>query len=179
MGFLEKLNNIYLIDTKMWGNDKYMAAYLVKGKEIALIDTGVPSELETVRAGIKACGVSISDISYIFVTHAEHADHSGNVAPLLRESPRASVFINPIGTKFLADPMGEAAKMTEKFPTKDMRPRGENMEPVPASRIKSLKEGDVFDLGNGEKLKIIFAPGHQPSGISILETKIKGFLSMI
>lgn len=173
MSFLERLNNIYAVDTKMWGLGKYMAAYLVKGKELALIDTGVPSQLEAVRAGIKAWGFSISDISSIFVTH-EHSDHSGNVAPLLREAPKASVYINPIGEKFLTDPMGEAAKMVKKFPTKDMRPRSEEIQPVPKSRIKLVKDGQVFDLGDGEKLRVIFTPGHQPGGIVLYEEKNKG-----
>ena len=48
------------------------------------------------------------------------------------------------------------------------------MEPVPLSRIKQVNDGDVFDLGNGEKLKIIFAPGHHPGGIVIYEEKNNG-----
>ena len=98
MSFAERLNNVYVIDTKMFGFDHYNAAYLVEGKEIALIDTGLPNQTETVRAAIKAHGFSISDISYIFITHCEHWDHRGNVAPLLRESrPEANVYIHPEG----------------------------------------------------------------------------------
>lgn len=172
MSFLERLNNIYAIDTKMCGFDHYNTAYLVEGKEIALVDTGLPNQLEAVRAGIKAYGFSISDISYIFITH-EHTDHVGNVAPLLRESPGASVYINPIGAKCLIDPSIERAKRSGKMPPEMLARLGE-MEPVPPSRIKYFNDGDVFDLGNGEKLKIIFAPGHQPGGIVILEEKNRG-----
>ena len=82
----ERLNNVYVIDTKMFGFDHYNSAFLVAGKEIALIDTGLPDRFEDLRAGIKMHGFSISDISYIFVTHCEHPDHAGNVAPLLREN---------------------------------------------------------------------------------------------
>ncbi len=173
MSFLERLNNIYVIDTKMWGFDHYNAAYLVEGKEIALIDTGEPNQIEAVRAGIKAHGFSISDISYIFVTHCEHMDHAGNVAPLLRESPRTNVYIHPSGQEYLTDPSIERARRKELIPPAMFARYGE-MEPVPPSRIKFLNDGDVFDLGNGEKLRIIFAPGHQPSGIVILEEKNKG-----
>jgi glyoxylase-like metal-dependent hydrolase (beta-lactamase superfamily II) len=172
MSFLERLNNIYAIDTKMCGFDHYNSAYLVEGKEIVLVDTGLPNQLEAVRAGIKAHGFSISDISYILITH-EHTDHVGNVAPLLRESPGASVYINPIGAKSLIDPSIERAKRSGKMPPEMLARLGE-MEPVPPSRIKYFNDGDVFDLGNGEKLKIIFAPGHQPGGIVILEEKNKG-----
>jgi len=51
MNFLERLDSIYLIDTKMFDLAQYMSAYLVVGKEIALIDTGLPGKIEVVRAG--------------------------------------------------------------------------------------------------------------------------------
>lgn len=171
MSLLERLDNIYVIDTKMWGFDRYNSAYLVEGKEIALIDTGDPKQIEAVRAGMKAHGFSISDISYIFVTHCEHMDHAGNVAPLLQESPRAKVYINPVGLVYLTDPA--STKWEERMSPKLLPTLGK-MEPVPPSRIRHLKDGDVFDLGNGEKLRIIFAPGHQPSGIVIFEEKNMG-----
>jgi glyoxylase-like metal-dependent hydrolase (beta-lactamase superfamily II) len=175
MGLLERLNNIYVIDTKMCGFDHYNSAYLVEGKELALIDTGLPDRLETVRAAINAHGFSVSDISHIFVTHCEHPDHSGNVAPLLRESPRSHVYINPVGLEYMTHPHIDAAKRKDRLsPELFARYAKVEMEPVPASRIKYLKDGDVFDLGNAEKLRIIFAPGHQPSGIVILEEKNKG-----
>ena len=172
MSFLERLDNIYVIDTKMKGFDHYNSAYLVEGKEIALIDTGEPSRLEAVRAGIKAHGFSVSDISYIFVTHCEHMDHAGNVAPLLRESPRAKVYINPIGMVYLTDP--SSIKWEERLAPEVLARSREIVEPVSPSRIQYLNDGDVFDLGNGEKLRIIFAPGHQPSGLVILEEKNMG-----
>ncbi|MFC1901629.1 MBL fold metallo-hydrolase [Chloroflexota bacterium] len=172
MSLLDRLNNVYVIDTNMFDLDHYNAAYIVEGKEIALIDTGQPNHIEEVRAGIKAHGFSISDISYIFVTHCEHRDHGGNVAPLLRESPRASVYINPAGLEYLTDPSIEMARLIALNP--ELAARRGGMEPVPPSRIKCLNDGDVFDLGNGEKLRVIFAPGHQPSGMVILEEKNMG-----
>jgi glyoxylase-like metal-dependent hydrolase (beta-lactamase superfamily II) len=55
-----------------------------------------------------------------------------------------------------------------------MHARIGEIEPVPKSRIQLLNDGDVFDLGNGEKLKVNFAPGHQPDGIVLFEEKNKG-----
>jgi glyoxylase-like metal-dependent hydrolase (beta-lactamase superfamily II) len=172
MKYTDRVDNVYLIDTKMFGFDQYNAAYIVKGKEIALIDTGLPNQIEAVRAGIRAHGFSPADISKIFITH-EHGDHCGNVAPLLRENPKAKVYINPIGAEHLIDPSKANAK-TRHLHSKEMLARFTDMEPVPPSRIEYLKDGDVFDLGGGEKLRIIFTPGHQPGGIVILEEKNKG-----
>ncbi|MFC1901469.1 MBL fold metallo-hydrolase [Chloroflexota bacterium] len=169
----ERLDNIYVIDTKMFGLDKYNAAYLVEGKELALIDTGMPEEIEALHNGIKAHGFHVSDISHIFVTHCEHPDHSGNAGALLQENTKAKVYINPIGAEYLTDPATTGARFKADV-TSGKIATFEKMVPVPPSRIQYLNDGDVFDLGNGEKLKAIFAPGHQPSGIVILEEKNKG-----
>ncbi len=172
MEYVNRADNVYLIDTKQFGYDHYGSAYIVKGKEIALIDTGLPNQLETVRAGIKAHGFSISDISYIFITHG-HGDHYGNVAPLLRESPKAKVYIHPAAEQYLIDPLGEIDRIKGLLLPK-MIARFGVAEPVMPSDIRYLNDGDVFDLGDGEKLRIFFAPGHQPSGIVILEEKNMG-----
>jgi glyoxylase-like metal-dependent hydrolase (beta-lactamase superfamily II) len=172
MELTERVDNVYLIDTKMFGFEKYNAAYLVKGKEIALVDTGGPGRWETVRQGIKAHGFSPSDISHIFITHT-HTDHCGNVAPLLRECPEARVYVHPLGSENLTDP-SIAQAIRKKVYNPAMFARFSDMEPVPPSRIQCLNDGDVFELGNGEILKIIFAPGHQPDGIVILEEKNMG-----
>jgi len=172
MSFIERLDNVYVIDTKMCGFDHYMSAYLVEGRDIVLIDTGLPNQTETVFAGIKAHGFSPRDISSIFITHS-HPDHCGNVTPLLRESPKAKVYIHPSGLEHLTDPSIESATRKDVLPP-EMAARFGEMEAVPISSIQYLNDGDVFDLGNGEKLRIIFAPGHQPDGLVIFEEKNNG-----
>jgi glyoxylase-like metal-dependent hydrolase (beta-lactamase superfamily II) len=166
------MNNIYVIDTKMFGLDHYASAFLVKGSELVMIDTGQPKQLEAVRDGIKAHGFSVSDISRIFVTHCEHPDHAGNVAALLRESPQAKVYINPIGKKIMLDP--RAVDWT-KLVSAELLPKYMELvnvwEPVPASRIETLSDGQEIDLGDDEKLKVMFTPGHQPSGMVVIESK--------
>lgn len=136
------------------------------------MDTGLPNQLESLRAGIRAHGFSTGDIAYIFITH-EHGDHCGNVAPLLKSNPKAKVYIHPIGAKHLIDPSISRAKLKGRL-LPQMLARFGDREPIPPSRIEHLNNGDVFDLGDGEKLKIIFAPGHQPGGIVILEEKNMG-----
>jgi glyoxylase-like metal-dependent hydrolase (beta-lactamase superfamily II) len=170
-----KMNNIYVIDTKMFGLDHYMSAFLVKGKELVMIDTGQPKQLEAVKAGIKAHGFSISDISRFFVTHCEHPDHAGNIAALLRESPKAKVYINPIGKKVMMDP--KSVDWT-KLVAAELLPKYMELvnvwEETPEDRIELLEDGQEIDLGDGEVLKVMFTPAHQPSGMVILESKNNG-----
>ncbi len=169
---VDRADNVYLIDTKMFNFDGYCAAYLIKGQSLALIDTGLPNQLEVVKAGIKAHGFSVGDISYIFITHA-HTDHCGNSAPLLNECPAAKVYVHPAGKNRLIDPGTDLANLKGVI-SPHMLARFGVMEPVPPSRVQYLKDGDVFDLGNGEKLKVFFTPGHQPSGVTILAEKNRG-----
>ena len=169
---MERDDNIYLIDTKMFGFDKYNAAYLIKGRELALVDTGLPNQLVAVRVGIEAHGFTVSDIAFIFVTHA-HMDHCGNVALILKECPNAKVYVHPAGEEILLYPEKVLERLKGQLLPK-MVARFGIMEPVPKSRIQLLKDGDRFDLGNGTILKTIFAGGHQPSGLVFFEEKNKG-----
>jgi len=150
--YAKRADNVYMIDTRMFGFDRFQSSYIVAGKEVALIDTGVPTSLETVRAAIKEHGFAIEDISYIFVTHCEHPDHSGNVGMLLKENPQAKVYIHPIGAEYLTAPSIEAAKRKANLSVQ-MAARFGEMVPVPPPRIEHLSDGDTFDLGNGERLR--------------------------
>jgi glyoxylase-like metal-dependent hydrolase (beta-lactamase superfamily II) len=57
------------------------------------------------------------------------------------------------------------AKMAARFGTQ---------LPVPTANIEMVKDGDVFDIGDGEKLRLMFTPAHQPSGYVLFEEKNKG-----
>lgn len=170
--FEMQTDNVYVIDTKMFGFDNYSSSYLVKGKELVMIDTGLPNQLDAVHAGIQSHGFSVSDISKVFVSHA-HEDHSGNTGPILRESPKASVYINPVALEFLTTPSIEDDRRKKELPA-DMQNRFGTMEPVPRSRIQLVNDGDVFDIGDGVTLRIRFTTGHQPSGMIIFEEKNGG-----
>jgi glyoxylase-like metal-dependent hydrolase (beta-lactamase superfamily II) len=173
MVFKTRLDNVYVIDTNMFGFPHYQSCYLVEGKEVVLIDTGIPSQLETVRSGIKKHGFSLKDISRIILTHCEHPDHAGNAGTFIKENPNISVYINPIGKEYLTKPSIESENR-KKVMLPQMAARFGEQIPIPAARIRYLKDGQVLDIGNGEKLKIMFTPGHQPSGLVIFEEKYHG-----
>jgi glyoxylase-like metal-dependent hydrolase (beta-lactamase superfamily II) len=169
----EQAGNVYLIDTNMFGFDRFQSCYLVKGEEIALIDTGVPTSIDWVRDALKKHGAPIGDIAHIFVTHGEHPDHSGNVGAFVRENTEAKVYIHPIGLEYLTRPEIEAAKRKAILPP-EMAARFGDMVPVPEGRIRLLKDGDRIDLGGGQTLRVVFTPGHQPSGLVIYDEKNQG-----
>jgi glyoxylase-like metal-dependent hydrolase (beta-lactamase superfamily II) len=172
MSYINRIDNVYVIDTHMFGFEHYQSSYIVKGQEVVLIDTGIPLELETVRSGIKNHGFSLNDISRIILTHCEHPDHAGNVGAMIKENPKIKVFINPVGLEYLINPSIESEQ--RKRLLKPMAVRFGDQLPVPRQNIEFLKDGDIFDIGDGERLKIMFTPAHQPSGLVIFEEKNQG-----
>lgn len=173
MSFSEQFKNIYCIDTKMFGFKQYCAAYLIKGKELALIDTGMASQKAALLEGIKAHGFNVSDISYIFVSHCDHFDHSGNVGAIIQENPKAKIYIHPSGIESLTHPGISSEKRKLRMPLAMAARYGESI-PIPSSRIGLVRDGEIFDLGENENLQVIFTPGHQPDGIVLYEQKHKG-----
>ena len=173
MVFDTRIENVYVIDTNMFGFPHYQSCYLVEGKEVALIDTGLPSQVDKVRAGIQKHGFSLKDISRIFLTHCEHPDHAGNVGRFVQENPDIQVYIHPEGLEYLTEPSIESENR-KKVMLSQMAARFGEQIPVPTSHICFLKNGQTFNLGNNVRLKIMFTSGHQPSGLIIFDEKNNG-----
>jgi glyoxylase-like metal-dependent hydrolase (beta-lactamase superfamily II) len=171
--YLKKMNNVYLLDTNMFGFPLFQSSYLVMGNQLAMIDTGVPPSYEAVKEEIKSHGFSVQDITHIFVTHCEHPDHSGNAGAIMKENPKARLYINEIGAEYMIHPEIDEAKRKATFPPR-MFQRFGSLTACPADRVVFVKDGDSFDLGGGEKLTVYIAPGHQPSGLVVAESKNKG-----
>jgi glyoxylase-like metal-dependent hydrolase (beta-lactamase superfamily II) len=173
MEFASRYDNVYVIDTRMFGFENYQSAYIVQGAQVVLIDTGIPPQLETVRKSIHQHGFSVKDLSAIFLTHCEHPDHAGNVGALIEENPNLRVYIHPAGMEYLTDPSIESENR-KKVMALQLAARFGDQIPVDPSHIEFFKDGDVFDIGGGERLRIRFTPGHQPSGLVIFEDKNQG-----
>jgi glyoxylase-like metal-dependent hydrolase (beta-lactamase superfamily II) len=173
MGTLDSNPNVFTIDTKMFGFDQYQSCYVVVGNEVALVDAGIPSQLEAFKLGMEKHGFSIRDVSKIILTHCEHPDHAGNVGSFVKENPNMKVYINPVGLEFMTNPEIEA-EFRKKVMLPEMAARFGVQLPVPKDNIELLKDGDVIDLGGGETLKVAFTPAHQPSGLVLFEEKNNG-----
>lgn len=170
MSFKMRLNNVYAIDTHMFGYPNYMSCYLIKGKELALIDTGMPEHLNDVLEGIKANGFRVEDITRVFVTHCEHPDHSGNTASILELAPNAKVYISPVGKKNLLDPGIQARERMKTLPP-EMAARFVIPKPTPEEKIVCLEDGEIIDLSDDVKLQVKIIPFHQPSGMILFDLK--------
>ncbi|MDQ3964481.1 MAG: MBL fold metallo-hydrolase [Actinomycetota bacterium] len=145
----------YVIDTVMHRKVGITAAYVLRGEQTALLESGPKSSLEHVLAGLDAAGVDHLD--WIIVTHI-HLDHAGAAGTLAQRFPDARVGVHEVGAPHLADP--------SKLWSSAARIYGDRMEelwggidPIAPERIHVIADQDVIDLG-GLSLRAIETPGH-------------------
>ncbi len=137
---------------------RFVYIYLIYGERICLIDSGVASSEKIIFDYLKKTGRKPEDISLLVLTHS-HPDHIG----------AAQAVKGTTGCEVAAH-VAERARIEEV----DLQARE---RPVPGffslvgGSVKvdrTLKDGDILDLGKGLSLKVIHTPGHSKGSISLL-----------
>jgi len=164
-------NHIYLIDVETAGIKNFIASYILKGKQTAIIETGPVSSIHNVLSGLRELNIKPEEIAYVAVSHI-HLDHGGGVGTLLKFLPKAKVIVHQRGAPHLANPeklwqqslkvLGNIAEMYGK------------PEPVPEERIIAATDDLTFDLGEDVKLKVLETLGHASHHLSYYEPSTKG-----
>lgn len=138
--------------------ERFVYTYLITGKQICLIDSGVVSSEGVIFDYMAKIGLKPDDIYLMILTHS-HPDHIGSAKSIKEKS----------GCKVAAH-SGEISWIENV----DLQAKE---RPVP--NFHSLVEGsvnvdeiledkDILDLGNDLSLKIIHTPGHSQGSISLL-----------
>ncbi len=167
-------DRVYLIDTLAIGDRNTVAAYLLKGSKLALVDVGYASSADVVLAGLKELNVEPSDVDYLIPTHV-HLDHGGGTGHLLERMPKAKVIAQERGVPHLIDPSRLVQSATSVFGEEMIRRFGTPKE-VPAERITAVGEEMHLELG-GLSLTAIHSPGHAPHQISVYVEEEKVLLA--
>ena len=168
----EVAENIYLIDSNLYSIPQWGGVYLIDEEKKALIDSGTSTSAKAVLDGIKMVGVKPEDIDYIVITHI-HLDHAGGAGVLVRNMPRAQVIVHPRGAKHLVDPAKLVDSVRAIQGDEFMAKCGE-VSPIETKRVKPLGDGDVIELGDGQTLRFIDAPGHAPHQLCTYESRNNG-----
>jgi hydroxyacylglutathione hydrolase len=130
-------------------------AFLLLGKEKAVIDPGLKSNLERMEKGLKALNLSFDEIDWVFNTHA-HVDHFG----LDFAFKKAVKALHEEAAERLEEKdAGHAC--TDYFPGEECH--------YPSVE-KRLKDGEEVDLG-GLRLKVYHTPGHSSGSLCLLEER--------
>ncbi|MGZ8414895.1 MAG: MBL fold metallo-hydrolase [Gemmatirosa sp.] len=150
---------VFQLDLRFQGVAGAIAAYLIAdGDALALVETGPGSTLPTLRAAMAEAGHELAALTHVVVTHI-HLDHAGAAGAVLREAPRARLFVHPLGAAHLVDPSKLMASATRIYGDA-MDTLWGAFEPVPADRITPLADGDAIALHGARRLVAWHTPGH-------------------
>jgi len=164
-------NHLYQIDVETAGIKNFIASYILKGKQVAMVETGPTSSVPNLLFCLKELNVKPEDVVYVAVSHI-HLDHGGGVGRLLKYLSKAKVIVHSRGVPHLANPeklwqqsrevLGSIAEMYGK------------PEPVPEERIIAATDGMTFDIGNNIRLKVVETLGHASHHLSYYEPLSEG-----
>ncbi len=142
-----------VIDTQMHGRPGITAAFLVRGEQTALVETGPRTSLDAVLEGL----AEVDKLDWIVVTHI-HLDHAGAAGALAKKFPDAKVAVHEVGAPHLVDP-SKLWSSASRIYGDDMDRLWGGIDPIPEDRIQVIQDGDKIDLG-GRSLQAIDTPGH-------------------
>lgn len=142
------------------------SVFLVKGEEVAILDSGSNSTVEKLVEGVLNLKINREDVIYIMPSHC-HFDHAGGAAYLEDEFPNAKVLVSEKDSKRLTAPsiiekLIEGGKQTFGDPGIEMKP---------IKNYDIVKEGDSVNLGKGVEIQILETIGHSRDHISFYEPK--------
>jgi glyoxylase-like metal-dependent hydrolase (beta-lactamase superfamily II) len=68
------------------------AFVLVRGDEVAIVDTGVQGSEDAIGEAIKTAGRSWADVRHVFLTH-HHGDHAGSIDAVMKAASAAKGYV--------------------------------------------------------------------------------------
>jgi hydroxyacylglutathione hydrolase len=140
--------------------DRFVNAFLICGRAITLVDTGVAGSEREIFDYIRSTGRDPSEISLIVQTHA-HPDHIG-ATQAVQKATGCEVAIHAAERQWIED---VALQNRERpIPGFDVLVGG------PAIVGRVLEDGDVLDLDGDHLLDLVVfhTPGHSPGSVSLL-----------
>lgn len=138
---------------------RFTAAYLRLAKEeCAFIETHTGHALPRLLAGLAANDRTPEQVRYIVVTHA-HLDHAAGASALLARCPNATLLAHPRAARHLIDPARLVASATSVYGAARFGELYGTIDPIPASRVRALEDGESFELG-GATLRVHHTAGH-------------------
>lgn len=156
---------VHLIDTGLFGYQKYGASYVIGSSELALVDPGTSNAVSTIANWFTEASADLSDLTGVILTHI-HLDHAGATGELVRMVPDLKVYVHERGAPHLVDPAGLIESV--KQATGDRFSEYGTFTPVPQENIVPIKNETTISIGNLD-LMALPTSGHAPHHISYLE----------
>jgi len=144
--------------------ERFVYAYLVLGREICLIDSGVQNAHLILFDYLKGLGRKPEEISLLLLTHA-HPDHIGS-SRAIKEAAGCMVAAHPDAIAWIED-------VDLQFKERPV-PGFHGLVAGSTSVDRALQDGEIIDLDR-VSLEVIHTPGHAMGSIS-LNCKEEGVL---
>jgi len=139
---------------------RFVYAYLVVGRRIVVIDSGVRGSERAILDYLETLGRTPADISMLILTHS-HPDHLG-AAQALRNASGLQVLAHPAERAWIEDlQFQERERSVPGFASLAC----DNVE-----LDHMLDDGDVVDCDDMQ-LRVLHTPGHSPGSISLYMEK--------
>ena len=159
--------DISYFDLKHLNRPRVIATAVIQSpNEVALVDPGPSSCLETLRASLADAGITIRDVQTLLLTHI-HLDHAGAVGSLLQENPKIEVYVHERGAPHMIDPSKLLSSASRLYGDAMDRLWGPFL-PVPESNIRLLRGGERLACGDRE-LTVAYTPGHASHHVSFFD----------
>lgn len=140
------------------GENEIVGSYLIAGaNELVIVDPGPGSVIDSLLASIREAGFDPGDVTHILATHV-HLDHAGATGSLVKQMPKAQVYVHGLGAPHLLDTSKVVASASRIFGERMKSLWGE-IEPTPADRLHIVEDGDKLAIA-GRRLEVHYAPGH-------------------
>jgi glyoxylase-like metal-dependent hydrolase (beta-lactamase superfamily II) len=154
--------SIAFIDNGLLGMPRVGITYVLRGDEIAIVETGTSLCAPIILAGLDALGIAPHAVRHILLTHV-HLDHAGGAGALAAFMPEARVYIHGQTAEHLVDasrliPSAERA-LSEMFV------RHGTIVPLAPERIVPAQTLRL-SLGRGLTIEAIPTPGHSPDHLA-------------
>ncbi len=176
------MSNVTRLDSGVWqislpflGEPQIIGSYLLSGNnELAIIDPGPGSTLESLLFSLGQAGFKPQDVTHILLTHV-HLDHAGVTGSLMRYLPRAQVYVHSLGARHLIDP-SRLIESAARIYGERMQLLWGNIEPTPAERVNRIGEGDVLDVA-GRQIEVHYTPGHAIHHVAFFDPQTREFFA--
>jgi glyoxylase-like metal-dependent hydrolase (beta-lactamase superfamily II) len=135
------MEQLHSIDLGFLGLEREIGVYAFETDGgPALFDCGPASTVENLRAGLARHGLAIDDLRHLLLSHV-HLDHAGAAGALVRENPKLTVWVSPVGMPHLVDPEKLVISSRRLFPNFDEL--WGPVVPVPSENLRAA-DGDVL-----------------------------------
>jgi glyoxylase-like metal-dependent hydrolase (beta-lactamase superfamily II) len=138
---------------------RFTACYLrVAGGECAFIEAHTSHALPRLMGALEREGLRPEQVRWIVLTHA-HLDHAAGASALVAACPNATLVAHPRAARHMVSPQKLIDGATAVYGPERFRALYGTIEPIAASRVRALEDGEGIELG-GATLTAWHTAGH-------------------